>query len=127
MKLLREKLQASPTAARVVPFGIFLLLTFCQGQFGEASPYWFYLAKTIVGAWLIWEIRPFVTEMRWALSWEAIVVGVGVCVMWVGLDGHYAPVGELLRAIVNPVVKAIGLESWSLKPAATAVWNPHAR
>ena len=87
--MLRDKFKASPVYARVAPFVIFIILTFCQGQFGEQGRYWFYLAKTVVGAWLIWEMRPFVTEMRWAVSWEAIMVGVAVCVMWVGIDGFY--------------------------------------
>ncbi len=75
--------------ARVAPFIIFLLLTFCQGQFGAASAYWFYFAKTLVAVWLIWEMRPFVSEMRWAMSWEAVFIGVGVFVLWVGLDPVY--------------------------------------
>jgi hypothetical protein len=102
MIFLRKRFTDSPILARVVPFAIFLLLTFCQGQFGEASRYWFYLAKTLVGVWLIWETRRFVTEMRWAFSWEAVVVGVGVCVIWVGLDGLYPRMAE-----------------------AGGAWNPH--
>ena len=70
LMLLRKQFAASPLLVRVVPFVIFLALTVGQGQFGEASRYWFYLAKTVVGAWLIWEMRPFVSEMRWAMSWE---------------------------------------------------------
>ena len=85
--MLRKQFQNSPIAARVVPFVVFLLLTFGQGQFGEESRYWFYLAKTLVGAWLLFEMRPFVAEMRAAFSWEAVVVGVGVCAIWIGLDG----------------------------------------
>jgi len=73
---LRKPLAASPLLVRVAPFVVFLALTVGQGQFGEASRYWFYLAKTLVGVWLIWEMRPFVSEMRWAVSWEAVVVGV---------------------------------------------------
>jgi CAAX prenyl protease-like protein len=88
---------------RVAPFVVFLALTSCQGQFGAASAYWFYLAKTLVAVWLIWEMRPLVSEMRWAMSWEAVVVGVGVFVMWIGLDPFY------------PKFLASG-----------AVWNPHA-
>jgi CAAX protease family protein len=88
MNMLRERF-ASPAYARVAPFVIFLILTFCQGWFGDQGRYWVYLGKTAVGAWLIWEMRPFVAEMRWAISWEAIVVGVAVCVMWVGIDGFY--------------------------------------
>ena len=86
MEQFRKKLAASPAYARVAPFFIFLALTACQGMFGEASRYWVYLLKTLVGAWLVWEMRPVVTEMRWAFSWEAVAVGIGVFVLWVGLD-----------------------------------------
>jgi CAAX prenyl protease-like protein len=87
--LLRKILSRSPLAPRVVPFVIFLLLTFGQGQFGPASAYWFYLAKTVVGVWLIIETWPLVPEMRWAFSWEAVAVGLGVLVMWIGIDPLY--------------------------------------
>lgn len=75
--------------ARVAPFLIFLALTVCQGKSGSSPAYWFYFAKTIAGAWLVWEMRPFVLEMRWALSWEAVVVGIGIFVVWAGLDPFY--------------------------------------
>jgi hypothetical protein len=102
MLFLRKKFEASPVLARVAPFAIFLALTFCQGQFGEASSCWFYLAKTLVGAWLIWEMRLFVSEMRWSFSWEAVAVGVAVFAVWVGLDDFYPKIGR-----------------------AGPVWNPH--
>jgi uncharacterized protein len=86
---LPGKIFVKPAAARVAPFVIFLALTACQGKFGAASACWFYFAKTIVGAWLIWEMRPFVSEMRWAISWEAILVGVLIFSVWVGLDPLY--------------------------------------
>jgi len=79
----------SPAAARVAPFLVFLALTFLQGKFGPASAQWFYLAKTAVGAWLVWAMRPLVPEMRWAFSAEAVVVGIGIFVIWVGLDPYY--------------------------------------
>ena len=101
---LRKQFANSPTVARVAPFVVFLLLTFCQGKFFAGSEYWLYLAKILVGAWLIWEMRPFVTEMRWAVSWEAVVVGIVVCVIWVGLDEFYPKFGK-----------------------AGAVWNPRAQ
>lgn len=104
MNFLRNKLSGSSTLARVLPFAIFLLLTFAQGQFGEASRYWFYVAKTFVGAWLIWEMRSLVSEMRWAFSWEAVAAGVLVCGLWIGLDGLYPKIG-----------------------AAGPAWNPHAQ
>lgn len=114
--LLRKPFQNSPVVARVAPFVVFLLLTYGQGKFGEASRYWFYFAKTLVGAWMIWEMRPFVTELRAHLSWEAVAVGVGVCVMWVGLDGFYPKLSELSAKV--------GLSKGALAGLALS-WNPH--
>jgi uncharacterized protein len=109
-----KQMARSPVLPRVAPFVIFLVLTALQGSCGEASRYWFYLAKTLVGAWLIWEVHPLVTEMRWNISWEAIAVGVAVAVMWVGLDPFYPKLGELMVKL-------------HLSKAATPAlpWNPH--
>jgi hypothetical protein len=101
---ITRKLQGYPVLARVAPFVIFLALTYCQGAFGEASRYWFYLIKTLLGVGMLWVIWPVVTEMRWAFSWEAVAVGVGVCVIWVGLDGDYPKFGKL-GAEWNPQVQ----------------------
>jgi len=89
MDFLRKKFEVSPEYARVAPFVIFVVLTALQGQLGEGSKFWLYIVKTFVGACVVWEMRRFVQEMRWAFSWEALVVGVGVFAVWVGLDGHY--------------------------------------
>ena len=102
MRLLREEFDRSPELARFLPFFIFVLLTACQGLFGTDGKYWMYVAKTLAGVWLIWEMRPFVAEMRWALSWESVVVGIAVCVMWIGIDPLYPKLS---------------------KPAQ--IWNPH--
>ncbi|HEY1789514.1 MAG TPA: CAAX prenyl protease-related protein [Verrucomicrobiae bacterium] len=88
MRLL-TKTFANPIYARAAPYVIFVLLTACQGKLGVGSAYWFYLAKTIVGVWLIYEMRPLVSEMRWAISWEAVVVGLLIFAVWVGLEGRY--------------------------------------
>jgi uncharacterized protein len=95
MTFLRRKFEGSPEYARVAPFVAFVVLTALQGQLGEDSRYWLYLMKTALGAWLIWEMRPFVEEMRWKISWEAVVVGVAVFAIWVGLDGLYPRLSEL--------------------------------
>ncbi|MBM3879247.1 MAG: CAAX prenyl protease-related protein [Verrucomicrobia bacterium] len=91
--LLRAKLGASPILVRVAPLAVFILLTVLQGRLGEESRYWIYLAKTLVGAWFIWLIRPLVAELRWAVSWEAIAVGVAVFAAWVGLNDFYPKLG----------------------------------
>ena len=101
--------------ARVAPFVIFLALTFCQREFGAASAYWFYFAKTLVAVWLIWEMWSLVSEMRWAISWEATVVGVAVFVIWVGLDPFYPKLSEVTGKL--GLAKLFGTTS-------QPVWNP---
>jgi len=106
MQSLRDKLRAFPALARILPFALFVLLTALQGSFGEASRYWLYLAKTVLGAGMIWAIRPAIAEMRWQISWPAVAVGVAVIAVWVGLDGFYPPL------------------KWSGTPK---MWNPHSQ
>ena len=112
---LRKFFSASPVVARVAPFLIFVALTLAQGKCGPDSAYWFYLAKTLVGLWLIYEIWPLVTEMRWAFSWEAVVAGVGVFALWVGINGEWTTQSALWLKL--------GLSHTPATPAA--VWNPN--
>lgn len=114
MTFLRTKLSVHPALPRVAPFILFLVLTSLQGQFGEESRYWLYLAKTVLAVWMIWVIRPLVSEMKWAFSWEAVVVGVGVFAVWVGLDGLYPSLNELLARI-----------GFELSSEPAKAWNPH--
>jgi CAAX prenyl protease-like protein len=111
MNPLISKLTGSPVLARVAPFLLFILLTFVQGHAGGSAPFWIYFAKTLVTAWLLWLVRGAVSELRWHLSWEAVVVGVGVFVLWIGLDVILVRLG-----FPNSYPKL------SLNGAA---WNPH--
>jgi uncharacterized protein len=115
VRFLGKYFRESPVATRVAPFIIFVALTCCQGKFGAASAYWIYLAKTIAGAWLVWEMRPFVSEMRWAISWEAIVVGVGIFAIWVGISGEWTT--------QNSLWVKLGVAHAPAAPPND--WNPH--
>jgi membrane protease YdiL (CAAX protease family) len=110
-----EKSLRFAAATRAVPFLVFVLLTSAQGQFGAASAYWFYLAKTVVGLGMILALRPLVAEMRWAFSWEAVAVGVGVFAVWIGVDGAWTTQASLW-------VK-LGLAHAPKSPAPD--WNPN--
>jgi uncharacterized protein len=87
--LMLNKVARSPILARMIPFLAFAALTLIQGSFGDAAQYWIYALKTAIGAWLLYLMRTNIKEMRWVLSWESIVVGIGVFAIWVGLDGRY--------------------------------------
>jgi CAAX prenyl protease-like protein len=84
-----NKITASPILVRVIPFAAFAALTMLQGRFGDASQYWIYALKTVIGVWLLWLVRSHIKELKWAFSWESVVVGVAVFAAWVGLDGYY--------------------------------------
>ncbi len=88
MDALRRLLN-SPERARAIPYILFVLPIYLGGKFGLASYYWVYFGRTLLGALLIWIIWPLVREMRYAFSWEAVVVGIAVFVMWVGIDPFY--------------------------------------
>ena len=88
------KSASSPILCRVAPFAVFVILTSLEGRLGEASRYWIYLAKTLVGGWMLWAYRGAVTEMRWKFSLAGGIVGVVVFVLWVGLDGLYPKWGS---------------------------------
>ena len=88
-----NKILASAILVRAVPFAVFAALTIFQGRFGDTSQYWIYALKTVIGAVLLWQVRHAIKEMKWSFSWEAVAVGVGVCAVWIGLDGYY-PITE---------------------------------
>jgi hypothetical protein len=108
MNFFREKFRASPIYARVAPFVIFVALIAFNGLFGKNGPYWVYAFRTAIGTWLIWQMRPFVPEMRWTFSMEAVAVGVAVFLIWVGLD-PFLPKNHIL-----------------FTPKPNDVWNPFA-
>ena len=101
IKWLREKADR----ARIAPFIAWVLFISIPGLLGGSdsriggwSQYLFYLAATIVVGWMVWVVRLVVKEMRWSVSWQAVVVGIAVFALWVGLDGLYPPLdpGKIL-------------------------------
>ena len=89
---LLRRIDSSPLWVRALPFLVVLLLTQLQGRFGPASAFWMYAVKTLAGAALLLLWRKKITEMKWAFSPEALLVGILIFGVWVGLDGHYPPI-----------------------------------
>ena len=112
MKLPVSELKQRPVFVRAAPFVVFILLTFLESRFDGAPRYWIYLLKTVVGGWMLWQFRRFIPELRLKFSWEAVVAGVGVVVLWIGL---------------GPLFDAIGFKSsWIVvkTKSASTPWNP---
>jgi CAAX prenyl protease-like protein len=94
MDFLRKRYASSPIWARVAPYAVILVLTQFQTNTGPER-YWLYTVKTVIAAWMVWEARPFVQEMRWAFSFEAVLVGIAIFGIWIGLDGYYPRLAKL--------------------------------
>lgn len=103
----RKQMASSPEMARFLPFLIWVLIT-AANLMGGGTMFWAYPVKVFVGCWVVWEMRRYVPEMRWAFSWQAVVVGVLVFVAWVGLNPFY-PKNQLL-----------------FKDTPDSIWNPFA-
>jgi CAAX prenyl protease-like protein len=104
----RENMAKSPESARFLPFAIWVGIT-ALAMGGGDMKFLSYVAKVFVGVWVVWEMRRFIPEIRWTVSWQAIVVGILVFVAWVGLDPFY-PKNTLL-----------------MKDTPESIWNPFAR
>jgi len=109
MNYFGKQMASSPEYARFVPLFVFSAITGAGFLFGHDWKFWLYAVKVFVGVWMVWEMRPYVPEMRWAVSWEAIVVGIAAFVIWVGIDPYY-PMNELL-----------------FKNTKESLWNPFER
>lgn len=105
-----SKIISSPTLVRVVPFFLFVGLTFFQDRLGEHARYWIYFWKTVAGAAMLVVIWRHVDELEWRISWAAIVVGIAVFVMWVGLD---------------EVMAGLHLPPWHRLKGPPTAWNPN--
>jgi membrane protease YdiL (CAAX protease family) len=120
-----SRIKQSPTLIRVLPFAIFLVLTFSQERFGEAGRYWIYFIKSVAGGALIVAIRPYVHEIRLRFSWAALLAGTAVAVVWVGLDSFYPRLHRLYPEHVCPVIERLGLVPNCVNVSARADWNPN--
>jgi CAAX prenyl protease-like protein len=104
----RENMAKSPEMARFLPFAIWVGIT-ALAMAGGDMKFWSYMLKVGVGMWIVWEMRRYIPEVRWTFSWQAIVVGIVVFAVWVGLDPYY-PKNNLL-----------------MKDTVESIWNPFAR
>jgi uncharacterized protein len=105
-----EQITRSPALVRVVPFALFIGLTFLQDKFGDTGRYWIYLAKTLVAAGLLLAVFRHIAELEWRFTWEAFAVGIAVFVMWVGVDELFARAGI----------------TWHRLKSTGPAWNPNA-
>jgi uncharacterized protein len=119
-----SKLTQSPALVRAAPFAVFIGLMLFQDRFGESGRYWVYLAKTFAAAAMLLVVFRHIEELEWRFSWEAVVVGVAVFALWVGLDGRYPPLNVLYANYLCPLLQKVGLAKECVV-SSTPAWNPN--
>ena len=108
-----------PEVPRVLPFAVFLLVGSLQGKGFSGSEYWLYAAKTLgVGA-LLWALRNWLPEMNWNFKVEAVLVGLVIAALWIGLDGKI-PSLDALWGHAQALVTGKAPEP----PKPETPWNP---
>jgi membrane protease YdiL (CAAX protease family) len=120
-----SKIAQWPALARFVPFAVFVLLTSVQERFGESGRYWIYFAKALAGAGMLSVVWQHIEELKWRFSWAAVVAGIAVFAIWVGLDGWYPRTDLLYSEHVCPLLQSLGLTKECTAAVAGAVWNPN--
>jgi len=93
MNLLPQRVRATPALIRAFPFLVFVVLTALQPYAGATGSYWIYLLKTVFVGVMLFQARGLISEMRWAVSWEAIAIGIAVFAVWVKLEDAWRSVG----------------------------------
>ena len=86
---------AVPEIPRALPFLLFVVLGSLQGKLFDGSEYWIYAAKTLLVGGMLWVLRGYLAEMKWAFSWEALAIGTGIAMLWIGIDGLVPTLSEL--------------------------------
>jgi membrane protease YdiL (CAAX protease family) len=102
----------------VLPFAVYLAFLTVQST---ENLLWMYPLKTITVAAVLWYFRQEYTELRMPrvgnVLW-AIVIGLVVIVIWIGIDPYYPKFGELWRMLEG------WLNSFFGKPAPAAAATP---
>lgn len=91
MRLATASTERSGHRAHVLPYFAFVVLTFAQGKLPWPwAPFVIYPLKTVVVAGLLWFFRSEYPELRGRFSPVAILAGLVIVALWVGLDPFYA-------------------------------------
>jgi len=79
----------------VFPFAIYLVMgdltrAILPGAFEEYHIYIAYCLRTIAVGYILIRYRSLYTELaRWRLDGTSVLIGVIICILWVGLEGYY--------------------------------------
>jgi len=89
----------------ILPFGVFALFTYSVPLFNIGNGFVYPLKTIGVALALAWCWKSYKDEIRFVFSWEAVLSGVLVFVVWILLDDNYPHLG---KTAFNPYEEASG-------------------
>lgn len=106
-----------PEGSRVLPFLVILLFTSLPSTWYPGAEFWNYTIKILVTAGLLVWLRPWLPEMKWAVSPEALGVGLAIAALWIACE-VWIPTSSQLTGWFE--------SGFSKMPKATLTdpWNP---
>lgn len=106
-----------PEGSRVLPFLVILLFTSLPSTWYPGAEFWNYAIKIAVTAGLLVWLRPWLPEMKWAVSPEALGVGLAIAALWIACEVWIPTSSQLVGWFESGLSKMP-------KAKLTDPWNP---
>ena len=119
-----DRIKQSPALVRVLPFSVFIALTAAQNSFGDTARFWIYLAKVVAALLALALVFRHIPELRWKFSPWAVIAGVVVFALWIGLDRFYPHLSKLYPHYICRLLNKVGLAANCAVAMPPKPWNP---
>jgi len=83
--LSERRSEPNPTAAYLMPFLAILAAGMLAGALSNGFD-WLYALRVIAAAGALWYFRGTYRQLDWRVGWQAAGFGVGVFLLWIGLE-----------------------------------------
>src|SRR5436190_6712458 len=115
-------MKPKPWLPYVLPMGVYMAFLLVQSN---ANLLWLYPVKTIAVAGTLWWFRKEYAELRPAMSWLGVAVGLLAIAIWIFGDRFYPKVDELMLSFEKLLSRL--MNSPAPKEMLTPSFNPRGR
>jgi exosortase E/protease (VPEID-CTERM system) len=109
---LPSEKDGNPMVPYLLPLMALLATTLITGAFSDGFD-WLYPVRLLAVGATLWCLRGSYTRFTWGWSWSAVIIGVAVFGLWLGLEYALAPSGN---------DEALATALAGLSPGLAAVW-----
>ena len=103
---------SSPTVAYLAPLVTILAISLLTGAFTSGFD-WFYPARVLAAAGVLWIFRRDHVELRWTWSWLAVAIGAGTFLLWMALERATTTTGDAAMLSAGlATLSPVGASAW---------------